>query len=295
MTDAYHMGRKELLQWINESFGFGYERIEQTCTGACACQIVDSLFPGVVPMSKVNFEAKFDYEYIKNYKILQSVFTKLNIPKVIEVNKLIRGKYQDNLEFLQWLKKFYDDKLNEGTDAGYDAVSKRKAAIKEYRQTTKTTTTIAGSSQTNTSTLSVSSSISQRKPTNNLNTSINSTTSTNKMNNVRNVNTTRGGARTQIEKKIAAPPKSSLSMMQLRIENLERERDFYFQKLRDIELYTQAIEDNQSASQEQLTFMRDMQKILYATDEDFAAVDQNSDDEIMSDNNKENLISNDDI
>ena len=66
MNDAYHMGRKELLQWLNESLGFTYERIEQTCTGACACQIIDSLYPGVVPMSKVNFEAKFDYEYIKN-------------------------------------------------------------------------------------------------------------------------------------------------------------------------------------------------------------------------------------
>ena len=213
---------------------------------------------------------------------MQNVFTKLNIPKVIEVNKLIRGKYQDNLEFLQFLKKFYDQHVQEGGES-YDAVSKRKAAMKEYKQQAKT----SGTTSINNSTLSVSSTSVQRKPSN-LNSSINSTTSSRM--NVKNINTTRGGTTSrnqQPEKKIIAP-KSTLSMMQLRIENLERERDFYFQKLRDIELYTQAIEDNSSATQEQLTFMRDIQKVLYATDEDFVTADQ-SDDETMSENNKENI------
>jgi microtubule-associated protein, RP/EB family len=40
----------------------------------------------------------------------------------IEVNKLIRGKYQDNLEFMQWFKRFHE--LN-ASAAEYDPVAQR--------------------------------------------------------------------------------------------------------------------------------------------------------------------------
>ena len=87
---------------------------------------MDALYPNHVPLHKVNFAAKFDYEYIKNYKILQAVFNKLGIPKVIEVNKLVKGKYQDNLEFLQWMKRYYDLHY-QGQD--YDAAARRRNAM----------------------------------------------------------------------------------------------------------------------------------------------------------------------
>ena len=60
----------------------------------------------------MNFNARFDYEFMSNFKILQNSFNQLGIKKTIEVNKLIKGKYQDNLEFLQWMKRFYDEKQN---------------------------------------------------------------------------------------------------------------------------------------------------------------------------------------
>lgn len=129
MEGAYFVPRKELLAWLNSFYKFSYDKIEQVCTGAAHCQIVDSLFPGQVPLHKVNFSAKFDYEYIKNYKILQEVFNKLNINKVIDVNKLIKGKYQDNLEFLQWMKRFFDMNWQGGE---YDANSRRTQAQKDY-------------------------------------------------------------------------------------------------------------------------------------------------------------------
>jgi RP/EB family microtubule-associated protein len=62
------------------------------------------------------------------------------------VPKLIKGKYQDNLEFLQWMKRYYD-LHNPGVE--YNAVERRKqSGVKTAPTTTaakpapaKTTTT----------------------------------------------------------------------------------------------------------------------------------------------------------
>lgn len=123
MDGAYFVGRKEILDWINQTCHTNLTKVEQTCTGAIACQILDSLYPGKVPMSKVDWSANKDYEYIQNYKVLQKCFTNLKIDKYVDVDRLIRGKYQDNLEFMQWFKKFYE--LN-ATGLSYDPVAQRE-------------------------------------------------------------------------------------------------------------------------------------------------------------------------
>ena len=123
MEGAFFVGRGELLQWLNDFFGFSLTKVEQCATGAVYCQILDSIYPGSFPFSKVKWSAKNDYEYVENYKVLQQAFAKNDIKKHIEVEKLVKAKYQDNLEFLQWLKRYFDINYN---GEPYDAVGRRK-------------------------------------------------------------------------------------------------------------------------------------------------------------------------
>ena len=123
MEGAFFVGRGELLSWINEFFQLQLTKIEQCATGAVYCQILDAIFPGTVPLTKVKWQAKHDYEYVENYKVLQQAFAKNEIKRYIDVDKLVKAKYQDNLEILQWLKRYFDINYN---GEPYDALGRRK-------------------------------------------------------------------------------------------------------------------------------------------------------------------------
>lgn len=70
MEGAFFVGRGELLTWINEFFGFSLTKVEQCATGAVYCQIIDAIYPGSIPLTKVKWQAKNDYEFVENYKLL---------------------------------------------------------------------------------------------------------------------------------------------------------------------------------------------------------------------------------
>lgn len=86
------------------------QKVEELGSGAIYCQLFDSIYPGSINLSKVKWTAKHDYDYTHNFKLLQAGFDKFGHKKHIEVQKLIKGKYQDNLEFVQWMKALYDMK-----------------------------------------------------------------------------------------------------------------------------------------------------------------------------------------
>merc|ERR1719264_751587 len=66
------------------------------------------LFPGSVMMRKVKLKTNLEHEYIQNFKILQAAFKKMHVDKIVPVDKLVKGRFQDNFEFIQWFKKFFD-------------------------------------------------------------------------------------------------------------------------------------------------------------------------------------------
>ncbi len=123
MEGAFFVGRKEVMDWVNSTLNINLGKIEDTANGAVACQMLDIMYPGQVPMHKVNWSAKQDFEFVANYKILQTCFSKLNIEKHVDVDRLISGRYMDNLEFMQWFKKFFE--LSGAQTTGYDVVSIR--------------------------------------------------------------------------------------------------------------------------------------------------------------------------
>jgi len=282
MDPAYFVGKKILLEWINGLLKLNLKKIEETCTGAIACQILQSIFPGKVPMSKVNFGAKYDYEYVKNYKVLQNCFGKLNVSKHVPVDKLVRGKYQDNLEFMQWFKSFYD--LNGGAAEDYDAVeararsknvpkpcfdtpsssassaparrrpATRKAVIKETTKENKTSGRPAARKKAANSSSQDSASNAKLQEANE------------KL--VRQV----ASLKIEVESlQNAAATKEEVSndaSVKLALDGLEKERDFYFKKLRDIEVYLQELGEPDELEGPAKDVVQKVFGILYATDDD---------------------------
>ncbi|KAF5095803.1 hypothetical protein D0Z03_001748 [Geotrichum reessii] len=76
-----------------------------------------------VPMGKVKFNVNTEYQYLNNFKVLQSAFTKHQIDRSVPVERLVKCRFQDNLEFLQWFKRYWDANYG-GHD--YDPVARRK-------------------------------------------------------------------------------------------------------------------------------------------------------------------------
>ncbi|XP_019875749.2 microtubule-associated protein RP/EB family member 1-like [Aethina tumida] len=72
------------------------------------CQIMHYLFFNSIQLARVKFNSNQECSHIHNYTLLQKSFKKLKVDKEVPVDQLIRGRFQDNFEFLQWFKKFYD-------------------------------------------------------------------------------------------------------------------------------------------------------------------------------------------
>merc|ERR1719225_1542017 len=83
------------------------------------------LFPGSLQVKRVKFKTKLEHEYISNFKLLQGAFKKMTVDKIVLVDKLVKGRFQDNFEFLQWFKRFFDANY-QGQD--YDAIGARGGA-----------------------------------------------------------------------------------------------------------------------------------------------------------------------
>merc|ERR1719153_413641 len=74
------------------------------------------LFPGCVQVKKVKFNTKLEHEYLNNFKILQASFKKMGVDKMVNVDRLVKGRFQVlemqmTIEGLEKEREFYFGKL----------------------------------------------------------------------------------------------------------------------------------------------------------------------------------------
>ncbi|ORY06342.1 hypothetical protein K493DRAFT_327990 [Basidiobolus meristosporus CBS 931.73] len=222
--------RIELLAWVNELLQLSFTKIEQLGTGAAYCQIIDSIY-GDVQMNKVKFSANQEYEYIQNFKILQVAFNKHKIEKEIPIDKLVKCKFQNNLEFLQWLKHFHDT-----VDVPpYDPVARRAdqpSPTNGRRSSSRATFSRTSNYERSSSRIS-------------------------RNGHSRPLNNTSPGHAPMVEEL-----RRQLTEMQRQLDTLERERDYYYTKLREVEqVASLGVEEKRSG----VDVLRELHEVLYGS------------------------------
>uniref|UniRef100_A0AC35U9C2 Calponin-homology (CH) domain-containing protein n=1 Tax=Rhabditophanes sp. KR3021 TaxID=114890 RepID=A0AC35U9C2_9BILA len=117
-----NISRQYLLAWINDSLEANFSKIEELSSGAAYAQFTQMLFPDKINLTRIKWNSKQPIDWISNWKVVQTAWKTIGIDKPIPVELLLKGKFQDNLEFLQWFRKFYDSNWEGGE---YDAVGAR--------------------------------------------------------------------------------------------------------------------------------------------------------------------------
>lgn len=181
------------------------------------------------------------------------------------MDKLIKLKFQDNLEFLQWMKKFWDanyegESVSAASIAPATVIAAQKSSIVPSAGKTTPSNNLSrtpsGTKRPSSSTLpNVQIPNIQVPPPvpHNVNPQISVTAATNAL-------------------QLAALTKT-ITELKLSVDEMEKERDFYFNKLRDIEILTQKISDPVITSS---IFFKQITEILYTTEEGFEIPQENS-------------------
>lgn len=298
-----NLSRHDILSWINGTLQTNLVKIEELCTGSAYCQLMDMLFPGSMRMKKVKYDTKLEHEYIANYKALQEGFKKVNAEKVIPVEKLVKGRFQDNFEFVQWFKKFFDANFD-GKE--YDAYAMRDGiplcagegkatnmpAPVRAKPTVVTTTKTVVTKPAAAATANIQPTASYNKPAAKPVSTASSKSSINGNNNHHHVAHTgtngTNGTHAKVESSVNVELReqnlgliTEVNEMKVTLDGLEKERDFYFGKLRDIEVLCQEYEA------ENLPALKRILEILYATTDGFAPPE-----DALVDTNGVDLISN---
>uniref|UniRef100_A0A8C6KQC1 Microtubule associated protein RP/EB family member 3 n=1 Tax=Nothobranchius furzeri TaxID=105023 RepID=A0A8C6KQC1_NOTFU len=186
---------------------------------------------------------------VSNAGHLQFSTTKCSTPpsQIIAVERLVKGKFQDNFEFLQWFKRFFD--------ANYDGKEYDPLLMRQGQEGTPPPSNpgefIHPKPKRSSRSAPMRTSPTAPKTVPPPQRQINAPTPR------RNTPMTRNGGDAEL-----VELNQQILDMKLTIDGLEKERDFYFGKLRDIELICQ---ENENSS-----VLGKIIDILYATEEGFA-------------------------
>lgn len=279
--------RSELLSWLNQTLCLDYTKVEQCGTGAAYCQLIDSIYADV-PMGKVKFDANLSvYDTRSNMKILQVAFNKHNITKLIDTERLIKCRLQDNLELLQWFKRYWMDHkdinvnydpqarrrglggvtLTPKADAMDSPSSRRNTLANAPPMSRQSRVSSAGSRSTSSGSLSVQK---RRVASSSLPATSYSESRPSEQARLAEISEELARAREEVKE------------YKIMTDTLETERNFYFNKLREIEILSRSIQaqhDREDATAKQvqllgvLDVLEQIQGILYSTEKGFEVQD----------------------
>lgn len=255
-----NLSRHEMLNWVNDSLQAEYKKIEELSNGAAYAQLMDMVFPGTVALKKVKFRTNLEHEYIQNFKHVQAAFKKVGCDKEIPVNRLVKSRFQDNFEFLQWFKKFFD--------ANYDG---HEYNALEMRGNIPLGSLAGGPSGGAKSSLASTTHHSTR-PTSGrpvpLAPAHQTLTNNNVSNSMKTKNIARNGSSGILDVDARSKYESEISQLKATIDNIERERDFYYGKLRSVEVLCQQTDEEPEVDKKKVL------EILYATEDGFAVPEE---------------------
>lgn len=244
-----NLSRHDMLNWVNCSLQADYKKIEELSNGAAYAQLMDLVFPGTVPLKKVKFRTNLEHEYIQNFKIVQAAFKKVGCDREIPVNRLVKARFQDNFEFLQWFKKLFDSNYD-GHE--YNALEARGGVPIG-------TLTGSGPSSSRVGGLSAAAPRPASSRLNNVSPHTLSTTTTKPKMSQNGA----AAAGNDLSARIAKLENEN-AQLNTAVEAIEREREFYYNKLRSLELLCQESE------MEDVVNKKKVLDILYATEDGFA-------------------------
>merc|ERR1719436_851979 len=219
------------------------------------------LFPGSTRLKQVKFGAKHEHEFIHNFKLLQNSFKKMGVDKVIPVERLIKGRFQDNFEFVQWFKKFFDANYQ---GEGYDAIAARSQAGAAAPATrTPATRPPAVRKAAASKPAAARGEAARASPGA-------------RVTNGSRASTGGGDSQLRVQNEEL---NIQLQTIKESLESLEKEREFYFEKLRDIELMCTNItgedaEHPADPDSPQAMLSKKILEVLYATADGFEVPDE---------------------
>mmetsp|Transcript_9456 Transcript_9456/g.24519 ORF Transcript_9456/g.24519 Transcript_9456/m.24519 type:complete len:319 (-) Transcript_9456:114-1070(-) len=281
MEGAFFVSRSDLLQWVNRLLQLNLTKVEQCASGAVYCQVLDACHPSTVSMRKVNWMAKADHEFIPNYKVLQAAFDKNCIEKHIDVDKLIRAKYQDNLEFLQWMKCYWERegsgrqdyapvqaregkpvptwaRAATGTLTGGEKENQRPRVARPVESDTIKKAAVSSSNSRPVSAKPAAAVASARPKA--ASTSLNASMEYDE-------GRGQSGEVAELKAQVLSQ-QEDLQELRSTLDGLERERDYYFRKLRDVEILCTTLQAHMPEELTAAKLVADVQGILYAENDD---------------------------
>eukprot|EP00898_Chlorokybus_atmophyticus_P004977 jgi/Chlat1/5480/Chrsp36S05455 len=98
-----HLSRNELLAWLNELLQTDYTKLTDLADGVAVCQVLDAVYPEqAVRLDRVNFSAKTSDAKLNNWRLVASALDRQGLSKQLNLAALSQGKLNDLQDILQW-------------------------------------------------------------------------------------------------------------------------------------------------------------------------------------------------